>query len=146
MFAKISRSFARCYAPAVLALCVGLNARAANLADIRVSYRLDPWLVSGNYLGGLWVSPPVFGPVTQGGGTLTVQVKALGLDTLGQSVAIAPQWTSSDPSNRRGIAQSRRRSHPYRVERRAEHRYRHHPGTIQATGDPRYFAERFSAG
>lgn len=66
-------------------------------AGIQVFYRLDPWLVSNNYGGALWASSAVFGPVTQGGPTFTLEVKALGLDAAGQSVDISAQWIPADP-------------------------------------------------
>ncbi len=88
------------YAVAALTLCLAAYAQGtANLTDILISYRIDPWLVSGNYVGGLWVSPPVFGPVSQGGTAFTVQVRAEGLDAQGQIVPISPQWTSATPAS-----------------------------------------------
>jgi uncharacterized protein (TIGR03437 family) len=66
-------------------------------SKLMVSYRLDPWLISGNYGGGFWVSPPVFGPVTQGGNSFTLEVRALGVDFRGQSLDISPVWMPEDP-------------------------------------------------
>jgi len=64
---------------------------------IRVFYRLDPWLISGTYGGGIWVSPPVLGPTTQSGALFTLETRAHGLGAQGQLVAINPQWIASDP-------------------------------------------------
>ncbi len=63
---------------------------------IRISYRLDPWLISGNYAGGLWVSPPVFGPVTQGGTTFALVARAHSLDAQGQASEVAAAWKPAD--------------------------------------------------
>ncbi len=85
-------------ATAALAVCFAANVQAAGaLSDILVSYRLDPWLISGNYVGGLWASPAVFGPVNQGGTTFTVQTRAEGLDAQGQVVPINAEWVPVDP-------------------------------------------------
>jgi hypothetical protein len=86
------------YTALLLWMSLGASALAANLSEIQVFYRLDPWLVSGNYVGGLWASPPVLGPVTQGGLTFSLEAKAQGLDLSGQTVAVTPQWISSDPN------------------------------------------------
>ncbi len=67
------------------------------LAAIRVSFRLDPWLISGNYGSGFWVSPPVLA-ATQGGNTFTVEARAAGVGVQGQAVNISPQWIPSDPA------------------------------------------------
>jgi hypothetical protein len=69
---------------------------AANLTDIRVSYRLDPWLISGNYGGGFWVSPPVLGPVVQSGNVFVLEVRADGLND-GIPVSVSPTWVPADP-------------------------------------------------
>ncbi len=67
------------------------------LASLQVAYRLDPWLISGNYGSGFWASPPVLGPATQGGGIFTLETRAEGLDAQGQPVGVSPQWIASDP-------------------------------------------------
>jgi hypothetical protein len=65
---------------------------------IEVSYRLDPWLVSGNYVGGLWVSPPTLGPVTQGVPTFVLETRADERDATGMVAAISAEWITSDPA------------------------------------------------
>jgi hypothetical protein len=65
-------------------------------ADIQVSYRLDPWLVSGNYGGGFWGSPAVLGPATQGRPTFVVRARAQGLDAAGRPLTDF-EWVPADP-------------------------------------------------
>lgn len=71
-------------------------AAAVSLASIQVCYRLDPWLISGNYGSGFWVCPPSFGPVNQGGTAFVLETSADGLDASGQIIPISPQWIPSD--------------------------------------------------
>jgi hypothetical protein len=64
---------------------------------IQISYRLDPWLLSGNYGTGFWGSPPVLGPATQGGRTFVVQARALAPDPGGRPITDA-EWVPADPA------------------------------------------------
>jgi hypothetical protein len=66
------------------------------ISDIDVSYRLDPWLISGNYGGGFWASPAVLGPVHVSRG-FSLEVRAEGLSG-GHAVAVSPTWITADPS------------------------------------------------
>jgi hypothetical protein len=66
-------------------------------AGIEVSFRLDPWLLSGFYGSGFWVSPAVFGPFVQNDKTFTVDARASGHAAGGAKVT-DPQWSSADPS------------------------------------------------
>lgn len=72
--------------------------RPGPLAAIQVSYRLDPWLISNNYGGAVWVSPLTFGPANQGGAAFVIEVRAQGFDANGQLVDISPDWIPSDPA------------------------------------------------
>ena len=71
--------------------------RPADAFSIVVSYRLDPWLVSNNYQGELWGSPPILGPTTQGTPTFSVETRVHGQDPNGNPVDISPQWLATDP-------------------------------------------------
>ena len=66
-------------------------------AGIEVSFRLDPWLLSGFYGSGFWASPAVFGPFVQNDKTFTVDARASGHAADGAKVT-DPQWSSADPS------------------------------------------------
>jgi hypothetical protein len=66
-------------------------------AAIRVWYRLDPWLISGNYGGGFWASPAVLGPTTQGTSTFVVQARARADDQVGSPITDA-RWVPADPA------------------------------------------------
>ena len=68
----------------------------AGLKDIKISFRLDPRLTKGLYLGDRWVSPSTFAPARQGK-TATVEVAAEGLDLTGKRAKIRPEWIPADP-------------------------------------------------
>lgn len=82
---------------AVACLLVFLNsdARAAE-PTIQISYKLDPRLTSGLYMGERWVSPPTYTCV-QAGKSCTVEARAQGLDAKGKPFAISPEWIPEDP-------------------------------------------------
>jgi hypothetical protein len=69
----------------------------ADLADIAVSYQLDPRLTRASYMGSRWVSPPTY--VRVGGGEEGVQIEMAvsGLSGSGVDVEIRPEIESSDP-------------------------------------------------
>lgn len=67
------------------------------LTDINVSFKLDPRLTRGMYMGDRWVSPPTHTTTVQEGKELTVEARAHGIDTRGRQVTISPTWTPSDP-------------------------------------------------
>jgi hypothetical protein len=71
--------------------------RAAAVASIQIAYRLDPWLISGNYGQGFWASPAVLGPTTQGTSTFAIEIRAEGLDAQGNGLNIDPDWIPTDP-------------------------------------------------
>jgi uncharacterized protein (TIGR03437 family) len=72
--------------------------RPSQAVAIRVFYRLDPWLVYGTTGAGTWVSPPVFGPVSQGRGTFVMPARAQGFDADGQPTSLIPAtWIADDP-------------------------------------------------
>ncbi|MBI4426879.1 MAG: hypothetical protein HY569_00095 [Candidatus Magasanikbacteria bacterium] len=63
---------------------------------IFISYRLDPWLISGNYGSGFWASPPVLGPVTQGHSDFILEIKAKSLDANKRPTDASLKWISAD--------------------------------------------------
>ena len=68
------------------------------LASIQFSFKLDPRLTQGLFLGERWVSPPVYTRVQEAGKPLTVDARVSGLDAGGRPLAvISPAWASSDP-------------------------------------------------
>jgi hypothetical protein len=68
---------------------------ATGLGDIMVSFKLDPLLTRGMYMGDRWVSPPTFTTVKEGKG-LTVVAKARGLSATGKPIRINPEWIPAD--------------------------------------------------
>ena len=69
---------------------------ATALTGIAVSYKLDPRLTQGSYLGVRWVSPSTFTRV-QDGKDLTVEARAHGRDAKGRALNISPEWLPADP-------------------------------------------------
>jgi len=67
------------------------------LAGIAVSFKQDPRLTKGLYMGERWVSPPVYQPAAQEGKTLTVEARVHGVDAKRNKMKINPKWTPSDP-------------------------------------------------
>jgi FKBP-type peptidyl-prolyl cis-trans isomerase FklB len=64
------------------------------LTDLQVSFKLDPRLTQGQYLGELWVSPPTYTGTT---GQDTVEARAQGTDGRGRPVNTSPRWIPADP-------------------------------------------------
>jgi hypothetical protein len=61
---------------------------------VRVSFKLDPALTSGVYMGERWVAPPVFQAAAQTGGTFRQEARV----EVGGSGAFAT-WTPSEPDS-----------------------------------------------
>ncbi len=72
-------------------LLTGVILAAASPASIKVSFKLDPSLTRGMYMGDRWVSPPTYA-TSQPGKTSTIEARVEGLDK-----GISPTWTPSDP-------------------------------------------------
>ena len=68
---------------------------ATGLNGITVSFKLDPLLTRGMYMGDRWVSPPTFTTVREGK-ELTVVARARGLSAMGKPIRISPEWTPAD--------------------------------------------------
>ncbi len=69
--------------------------RPAALVDINVSFKLDPRLTRGLYMGERWGSPPTYSGVQEG--VFSVDARVQGLDAKGQPLDISPKWIPSDP-------------------------------------------------
>ena len=67
------------------------------LAAIVVSFKLDPRLTRGIYMGDRWVSPSTFTPAIQQSKTCTVEAKAYGVDARRSQTTISPKWIPEDP-------------------------------------------------
>jgi hypothetical protein len=65
------------------------------VTDIDVSFKLDPRLTRGLYMGDRWISPPRYMAV-QDGNELTVEARAEAR-AHAHAVNIEPQWTASEP-------------------------------------------------
>lgn len=65
--------------------------QAAKVSKITVSFKLDGWLISGNYGSGFWGSPSVLGPTTQGDKIFKLETKVSGLGN-------RPKWVSKNPN------------------------------------------------
>jgi hypothetical protein len=65
------------------------------LSGVDVTFRLDPRISRGIYLGDRWLSPPYLR--VGEGEQVTVEARAYALDAAGQPTTIAPTWTPTDP-------------------------------------------------
>jgi hypothetical protein len=73
------------------------QAAATALTDIRVSFKLDPRVTRGVYMGDRWISPPTYIRVgLPDAKELTVEARAQGLDAGGRPMAITPEWIPAD--------------------------------------------------
>jgi hypothetical protein len=63
---------------------------------ITVSFKLDPRITKGLYMGDRWASPPTHTRV-QEGKTCTVDARARGFGAKGKPVKIRPKWIPADP-------------------------------------------------
>ncbi len=64
-------------------------------SEIAVSFKLDPRLTRGMYMGDRWVSPPTYTRV-QSGDALVVEARAETQNTSGQKGAASPTWASGN--------------------------------------------------
>lgn len=84
-----------CGDPAAAAQASGTAPQHQDLRGIDVSYKLDPRLTRGLYMGDRWVSPPVF-RLNPPGNRASVEVRVEGVDASGQRRAIRPRWSTPD--------------------------------------------------
>ena len=66
------------------------------LADVAVSFQLDPRLTRSLYMGDRWFSPATF-TTTQDVDRINVEVRAVGRDAHGQESKVDPEWIAADP-------------------------------------------------
>jgi len=66
------------------------------VARIEVSFKLDPRLTRGLYMGDRWVAPGTFTPPPQAK-NVTVEASARRVDAKGRRVQIQPVWRPGDP-------------------------------------------------
>ena len=74
----------------------GSGPAGVSLTDIKVSFKLDPRVTRGMYMGDRWISPPTYIAV-QDAKELTVEARSEVLDAKGKLTDINPAWTPSDP-------------------------------------------------
>jgi len=72
------------------------TAAGSGLADIKVSFKLDPRLTRSLYMGDRWISPPTYKTTVHQGTELTVAARVQGVDTKGRHMAISPEWIPAD--------------------------------------------------
>jgi len=65
------------------------------LSGIDVSFKVDPRIARGTYLGDRWIRAPYLR--VGEGEQVTVEARAYVLDAAGQPTTIAPAWRSLDP-------------------------------------------------
>jgi len=64
---------------------------------IAVSFKMDPRITKGLYMGDRWISPPTYTSTLQEGKEITVEARVHGVDAKGNKMKIKPEWTPSDP-------------------------------------------------
>lgn len=69
---------------------------STDLTAIRVSFKLDPRLTQGLYMGERWVSPPKYDQAVAGK-SMTIEARAHGVDGRGRLKNVVPEWIASDP-------------------------------------------------
>ena len=69
---------------------------ADSVSGIKVSFKMDPRITRGMYMGDRWVSPPTHIGV-QAGKEITVEARVEGLDAGGKPTCASPAWTPEDP-------------------------------------------------
>lgn len=68
------------------------------LTDMKISFKVDPRVTGGMYMGDRWISPPTFVQVgLPDVKEISVEARCEGLDAKGVPLAIKPQWISADP-------------------------------------------------
>jgi len=73
------------------------ESRAADITDIKVSFKLDPRLTKSMYMGDRWVSPPTYTSTVREGEELTVEARVEVVGAKGKQINIKPKWTPTDP-------------------------------------------------
>ena len=64
-------------------------------AGLAVSFKVDPRLTKGLYMGDRWVSPATYVGTN---GQDTVEARVKGVDAGGAAVAVSPTWIPADPA------------------------------------------------
>ena len=67
---------------------------AASLNDIKVSFKMDPRITRGLYMGDRWVSQAAY---VGDGRSVSLEARVQGVDAKGTAKQIAPKWIPEDP-------------------------------------------------
>ena len=67
------------------------------VANILIQFKLDKLLVSSNYGGDIWVSPPAYGPILHPGDQYVLEARAEALDRDGQRLQADFEWIPENP-------------------------------------------------
>jgi FKBP-type peptidyl-prolyl cis-trans isomerase len=86
-------------------------AATSALTGITVSFKVDPRLTRGLYMGDRWVSPPTYNRVGEGK-SVSVEARAHGRDTMGRPLDISADWIPTDPEM---VTVTPNRSHEVRI-------------------------------
>lgn len=72
--------------------------RAAPPARILLSFKLDPRLTRGLYMGDRWLSPATFRSTTHAAGkSISVETRAVVVDARGRRMRLEPAWAVTEP-------------------------------------------------
>lgn len=67
------------------------------LADIKVSFKLDPRVARALYMGEQWAPAATYYSI-RAGELITMKARAQGLDPHGNQIDVAPTWKTGDPA------------------------------------------------
>jgi hypothetical protein len=67
------------------------------LTGITVSFKMDPRITKGLYMGDRWISPPTYTSTLQEGKEIAVEARVHGVDAKGNTLKIEAGWIPSDP-------------------------------------------------
>ena len=69
---------------------------SASITNIKISFKMNPSVTRGMYMGDRWLSPPYYN--VEEGKEISVEALAQGLDAQGKLIEISPTWKAGDPA------------------------------------------------
>ena len=69
---------------------------AASLTDFKISFKMNPSITRGIYVGDRWISPPYYS--VEEGKEITVEAVVQSVDAKGKLIAISAAWEAGDPA------------------------------------------------
>ena len=82
--------------PLIVVLLAGVTQAVTSITDIKISFKMNPSITQGTYVGDRWISPPYYN--VEEGKEITVEAVAKGLTAQGKLININAVWQSSNPA------------------------------------------------